>query len=127
MSSGTTQITPTGTRNHIGSGLVISESTPDESDVWVVMRRVLTRCAGFLQGSDTVTVGGLTTWTGGTMNGSGTTLAKIGRASCRERVEVLGGARAFNKSDSGSWTKQLHRYGSMVMIHNRTSVRYKID
>jgi hypothetical protein len=69
----------------------------------------LTITAGILTGSDTVTVSGMTTWSGGTMSGAGTTVANSGL--------MLGGTGSANYSETLS-ARTLSNFGTATLTDN---------
>jgi hypothetical protein len=66
----------------------------------------LTESSGTLTGSDTINVSGLTTWTGGTMSGSGTTAAQgglqLGASDGTSHYEYLE-TRTLSNAGSATW------------------------
>ncbi|MBZ5640950.1 MAG: hypothetical protein LAO51_19605, partial [Acidobacteriia bacterium] len=64
----------------------------------------LSMSGGILQGTDTVTVSGLTTWTSGTMTGAGTTNANGGMSASGVFSRTLTASRILNVGGPTTWS-----------------------
>ena len=84
----------------------LTSGTLDFSTGAAVATPALTMTGGNLTGSDALTVSGLTTWTGGTMSGTGSTLAnnglQLGVPAGPSTFETLDG-RTFSNAGAGFW------------------------
>ncbi len=88
----------------IGTTLSLSSGAVNFSDGAAINVVTLNESSGLLTGSDTVTVSGLTTWTGGTMSGSGLTVANGGMTlSSSGGIELLNG-RTLDNNAMANWT-----------------------
>jgi adhesin HecA-like repeat protein len=81
---------------------------------------------GTLQGTDTVTVSGLTTWSGGTMMGAATTNANGGIAYSGGQMELRSG-RVLNTAGASTWTSGEVQVGSGASITNTGSWDCQVD
>jgi len=74
---------------------------------------------GTLQGSDTLSVAGATTWTAGVMTGSGITNANAGVALSTNGTKELSGTRRLNTGGSSTWDGAgANRLATGAVIHN---------
>jgi len=62
-----------------------------------------TQSGGTLSGTDTVTVEGMSVWTGGTMGGSGTTNALGGLGVTTNSTASLSDTRTLNNAGTATW------------------------
>ena len=86
--------------------VAISSGTLDFSSGAPISLPTLTQTDGTLTGSDTVTVSGITAWTGGNMSGNGTTVAsgglQLGANDGNSHYEVLD-TRTLDNAGAATW------------------------
>ncbi len=102
----------------VGASLAISGGTASFDSGETIGPGTLSLSGGSLEGSDEVTVSGLTTWTGGTMSGTGVINANGGIAMSGTAVKDLV-TRTLNNPGTATWTGTgAVRLGSGAVINN---------
>jgi hypothetical protein len=119
ITGGTATFHPDATLNSLGASLSIAAGTLDLSSGEPVGVTTLAMPSGILQGTDTLTVSGATTWSGGAMGGAGTTSADGGIAISGSAVKDLTDARRLNTAGATTWIGigQV-RLSTAAVIHN---------
>jgi len=119
MAAGAATFNPAATVTSLGSALSISVGTVTLESGEPIGLTTLNLSNGILEGSDTVTVSGTTTWTAGTIRGLGTFNANGGIAFSGTGVRDLTASRVLNTAGITTWTGTFGiRIGSGASIHN---------
>jgi hypothetical protein len=120
VTGGTLTLHPDATLASLGSAVTIDVGTLDLASGETASATTLAITGGgTLQASDALSVSGLTTWTAGTMAGSGTTSAGGGIAFSGSPVKDLVGTRRLEVAGSTTWTGTGSiRLGPGAVIHN---------
>jgi hypothetical protein len=119
VTSGTVNIT--GEVSSVGSTLSVQNGTANFSSGESIGVTTLSIAAGNLTGSDTITVSGMLSWTGGTMSGTGSTIANGGIAISGTPGKVLNG-RTLTNNGMATWSGgTLTAQGSAVINNPVTS------
>ena len=119
VSGGTVTFNAASTITGIGSPLTISGGTVNFSSGDPIDTTTLNFSGGSLGGTDTITVSGLTTWTGGGMSGAGTTYTDGGLSMSGAATKDLSGSRVLNTTGNTTWAGTGGiRVGSGAAIHN---------
>jgi hypothetical protein len=106
VSGGTTEFTPPGTLNGLGSAVTITSGTLNLNSAEPVNVSTFNESGGTLGGTDTVTISGPATWTGGSMDGPRTDVANGGlliNPVNGGNVQMRNG-RVLNNGGATTWT-----------------------
>ncbi|HZN56120.1 MAG TPA: hypothetical protein VFB67_12450, partial [Candidatus Polarisedimenticolaceae bacterium] len=103
VSGSTVHFNPAATLTSVGSNLTISSGIADFNSGEGVTPATMTLSGGTLQGSDTVTISGLLTWSGGAMTGGATTVANGGIVISASTVKDLN-PRLLRNAATATWT-----------------------
>ena len=104
VSGGVNTFNPASTVSSVGNSLAISVGTVNFNSGETIAPVTLSLTSGTLGGTDTVTVSGLATWSGGTMTGGGTTNAPGGLAIGGAAGKILSSSRVLNTPGATAWS-----------------------
>jgi len=103
-SGGTHTFTTAATVSHVGSLALSATAVLVFNSGELIAPSGYMQTGGTLGGSDTVTVAGPMTWSGGTMNGSGITNANGGITFATATTPTIGNTRTVNNAGTATWT-----------------------
>ncbi len=119
ITGGTLTLFSDATAVDLGGALSVSGGTLDLESGEPIDVATLSLTGGTITGTDTLTMGGLTSWSAGAVSGSGDLNASGGLAVSSNAAKDLSGTRHLNTAGSITWTGTGPlRLGQNALIHN---------